>query len=441
MRCQLLIRILAAELAAGSVVYAQSGQIRVTTDPPGAVVICDGRMQEDSPVTITNLEPGLHLLVIRKEGFQEYRQSPTVPAGQRVGVEIKLEPITGLALLQSVPPEVNVEIDGAHRGTTPLLLTDLPLGRYRVAASAPGYVPREMQLVLEDRTPREMNITLMPDSGTLTVETEPAGAAVTVNGAARGTTPCVIESVPTGDARMEIRLSGYNPHRQDIRMLAGQQQTIRLALTPAPAELNVTSVPEGARVYADDQYVGQAPVVLDRLAAGPHTVRLELRGYETESRAVEVKQGESTTEEFKLARNSGSLEIKTEPAGVKVVVDGEEVGTTTARETDAVSEILRVDFLFKGEHKMQLSKKGYLTIEKTILLEPTKTVTLYERLKRKFVPDTLIRTGTGPSDLYTGVVSSRQPNGDVVLETKPGIFLTIKASDIKAEERFAPPPD
>ena len=42
---------------------------------------------------------------------------------------------------------------GAKRkGKTPLLVTDLPIGRYRVVATSPGYAPRQVELVVEDRT-------------------------------------------------------------------------------------------------------------------------------------------------------------------------------------------------------------------------------------------------------------------------------------------------
>ena len=53
---------------------------------------------------------------------------------------------------------------------------------------------------------------------------------------------------------------------------------------PAPAtegdkgKIMVTSVPEGAEVYVDDDLVGNAPATL-RLAPGKHTVKVSQQGF------------------------------------------------------------------------------------------------------------------------------------------------------------------
>ena len=64
---------------------------------------------------------------------------------------------------------------------------------------------------------------------------------------------------------------------------------------------------------------------------------------------VRVRAGEKTTEEFRLHRNSGVLVLVTEPPGVKVFVDGEDVGETVASEAGLVSTALNVDLLARGE--------------------------------------------------------------------------------------------
>ncbi|MCX7590003.1 MAG: PEGA domain-containing protein, partial [Kiritimatiellae bacterium] len=217
-------------------------QVRVTTDPPDAVVLCDGIVQDAPPVTITGLAPGEHLIVATKSGYQDARRTITLEAGQRLAVDLKLEPICGLVLVRSNPPGSEVEVDGASRGRTPLLLTDLPLGTYRVRLSAPGYMPKEIDLKIESRIPIKLEANLRSDAATLEIASEPPGARVLVNGAERGTTPCVVERIREGDCRLELLLDGYEPYRHEMRLAAGQVESLNIILKPLPAELTVVSI-------------------------------------------------------------------------------------------------------------------------------------------------------------------------------------------------------
>ena len=65
-----------------------------------------------------------------------------------------------------------------------------------------------------------------------------------------------------------------------------------LASTPAAAaddkgKITVTSVPDGAEVYVDEDLVGNAPATL-KLSAGKHTVKVSQTGYKPWSKQVAV---------------------------------------------------------------------------------------------------------------------------------------------------------
>ena len=65
--------------------------------------------------------------------------------------------------------------------------------------------------------------------------------------------------------------------------------------------LMVDSRPAGARVFVDGKMVGTTPMLLDAIAAGDHTVRLELDGFSPWTATSKVAGAERT-------RVSGSLE-------------------------------------------------------------------------------------------------------------------------------------
>jgi hypothetical protein len=407
-----------------------SGQVRVTTEPAGATITLDGVAHDMSPVTITEVAPGDHLLVVRKEGYKTTRRAITVRSGQKMALELPLEPIEGLVLIHSVPPGAEVEMNGAFKGNTPLLMTDTPLGTHRLVISKEGHTEKEVELVVEDRIPQKVEVSLSSDTATLVVRSEPAGAVVQVNGVSRGVTPCEVDEIPAGITMIKLSKEGYAPHQESINLRIGDRHEVQAVLEGLPATLEVVSIPEKARVYFNDQLRGTTPHTARNLEPGTYRVRVELPGYETDARTIPIEANETKTEEFRLLKNSGLLVLVTEPAGVKVFIDGRFQGETEPSTSDVVSKAMEIDLLTQGEHMLQLSKSGFIRSSKKILIQPNKIVSLHEKLTRRFIPDTMVWVGTGPEGVKTGRLVQKHPNGDVELEMRPGIFLTIPAEQI-----------
>jgi len=412
--------------------FAGSAQLRVSTDPAGAEVSLNGLPPEITPITFTNIPAGIHRLDFRKSGFQDTLRSVRLRNGQKSAIEIRLEPLTGLLLVDSFPSDAEIVIQGIARGRTPALITDLPLGVHRIRFHAVGFAPQDLEVNLADRTPRLLFAHLSSDSAFLAVDSDPSGAAILLNGATIGNTPCVIERVPSGKKLLELNLAGYRPYHQDLDLAIGSSNRVSAQLSAIPGALTIVSQPVKARIYLGDQFRGETPLALDGLPPGALELRADLKGYETITRTVNLQRGENQTVEFVLVRSSGLAEIITEPAGVRVFIDGEDYGLTKGGASDLLSNPLRIDLLSRGTHRLQLTRKGYYPIEKNFEVEMDKSVTIQESLHKKFIADTRIRflNEAGEEETKVGSVSQRQPNGDMELETKPGIYVKIPGNKI-----------
>ena len=112
--------------------------------------------------------------------------------------------------------------------------------------------------------------------GTLTVNTNPPGAKVFVDGVERGVTPLSVALKP-GTHGLELRGDG-TPRLMPITMPAGAQlsQYIELPKTAATfGQLQVRTEPGGARVTVDGLPRGTSPVTVGELTPGEHSVQLE----------------------------------------------------------------------------------------------------------------------------------------------------------------------
>jgi hypothetical protein len=405
-------------------------QLRIETDPPDAVVTCDGVSKGMSPATVTDVLPGDHIIAATRKGYRAAQKSITLAQGQTMVVKLALEQLMGLVLIHSEPPLADVRINGADRGKTPMLIIDLPLGKYRVQVSHPGYLPKEIDLAMADRTPVKINAVLTPDSASLVISTTPPGAKVLLNGLVKGTTPCTVSQIPVGENNVELNLEGYTPYKQTLKLVAGQKEEMNLELKPALCELTIVSIPAGARIYVENQFRGESPITIKDLAPGSYRVRAELKGCEPLARTVELAK--SMTEEFRIVRDSGVLELVTEPAGAVVLVDGQQVGITAPKggEDDTVSEPLTIDPIAVGQHRIKLARKGYLDSTFKVDISKDKTTTRREMLKRNFIVDYEVRTKSG--EAVQGILIEITPSGDIKLEIRPGIFSTIVAKDIRS---------
>jgi hypothetical protein len=411
---------------------AGSAQLRVASEPPSAEVSLDGLPPETTPLTFTNLPPGTHRLDFRKSGFQDTLRSVRLSNGQKSAIEVRLEPLTGLLLVDSFPSDAEIVIQGIARGRTPTLLTDLPLGLHRIRFHAVGFAPQELEVNLADRTPRRLFAHLSSDSAFLVVDSDPPGAALLLNGATVGNTPCVIERVPSGKKQLEVNLAGYRPYHQELDLAIGSSNRVSAQLIAIPGALSIVSQPPKARIYLGGQFRGETPLALDSLPPGSLDLRADLKGFESISRKIDLQRGENQSVEFILVRNSGLAEIITEPAGVRVFIDGEDCGLTQSGASDLISNPLRIDLLSRGPHRLQLTRKGYYPVEKSFEVETDKSVSIQESLRKKFIADTRIRflNEAGQEETKIGAVSQHQPNGDMELETKPGIYVKIPGTKI-----------
>ncbi len=427
------LRIAAASMALFAALVAPSPadsqdtlcHLHIVMDPADAVITINGDIQPASPVTRTDLEPGIHLLVAKKPGYRELRRTLELAPGQRMALQLNMEPITGLILVHSDPADADIVIDGAHRGKTPALLTDLTIGKYRIQLSKAGHRPRETELTVDGRTPKRVNFSLTSDTAALRIATTPPGATLRVNGLDRGVTPVRVANIPEGQASVDLTMDGFHPYKDTVRLVAGEDRELAVTLQPIPSELTVVSIPTKARVYVNDEFRGEAPVTLDNLPPGSYRIRAEAPEHETVARTVTLARAAKTTEEFRLPGNVGTLQIVTTPPGIQVFIDGTLAGTTQGEGEQ--SRPLAIEGVAMGKREIALRARDRHEKRFHVEIERGRTATVRHELQRKFVPDYEVRTRSGT---LLGVLVEVK-GGNVRLEIAPGVFRTIPAADIR----------
>jgi len=404
-------------------------RLEVNTTPPGANVHINNQRRGTTPLLITTLDPGTHLLQIEKAGHRTIFDTFTLEEGMPRTLTHTLDPLTGLLLLTTLPEGAEISYNGAALGKSPMLITTLEPGTHRLSLLLPGYQRKEVEVTISDRTPIKQEVELVSASGTLAVTSDPADADVRINGISRGHTPCRIDRIPDGTVKVEIISPGFETHTREVMLAAGEIQKIDIALKALPGTLRIVSLPDSARVYIDDEYKGLTPYDFINAPPATYRIRVEQTGFSPNARNVELAKGETITEEFRLTKITGRLEITTAPAGSSIFIDGKRVGITSAKSSDttAVSDPLSIEDILEGEHIVEITRKGYATQKREITVRRDMTLTLNVQLPRQFIPDYEVTTTRA---YYKGVLEFKNDEG-IRLETAPGVSQTIPMRDVK----------
>ena len=425
----LVLCALCSALCAGAA-DAPLTRVSITSQPSGATVIVDGKDRGTTPVTLFDLQPGRHHLKCRLAGYVTRDRFFNTDEGPYIEKNEVLDEVKGLLLLKTEPAGCDIQIDGVSVGRTPRLITNLAAkDAYSVRFRKPGYQDQTISVKFDGRKPLVREEQMILSSGTIDIQSEPAGAEVTVNGIVRGQTPLRVTDVPKGRAIVKFRLDGYADEVRDLAIRAGDVQNLPVVLKGLPGTLHLISVPDGARFYVNGEARGKGPLSIPGLAPGDYSVRAELEGYGTTTKTVTLQNGMSAREEFRLSNVMGRLEVRSCPPGAQVFVDGRLRGVTTSKDPDAeFSDIFPVENLLEGEHTLVLKKDGYSDKTSHPKIQSSKTSKFHrQRLSRIFTPDVEIVTARGT---YPGVLVANTPDS-VVIEVSLGITRSFPRDEIR----------
>jgi serine/threonine protein kinase len=135
-----------------------------------------------------------------------------------------LAPSEGQLIVSSMPLGATVEIEG-HAGQSwkaPQTVQGLAAGTYKVTFNMPGYATetRNVQVTGGARTPMDVRMTAV--KGFVTVASKPAGAQILINGKDTGKVTPIEFLVEPGMQSIVVRKQGFLDATTELKLVAGQ---------------------------------------------------------------------------------------------------------------------------------------------------------------------------------------------------------------------------
>jgi hypothetical protein len=214
--------------------------------------------------------------------------------------------------------------------------------------------------------------------GGLRIESDPAGAEVRLNGAAKGKTPLSL-SMPAGSYSLTVQ-HGSSIKELPVSVTNGETTVHHItwadttaAAPAATGNLSVATDPPGSEVSIDGEPSGVSPLTLRNLPVGQHRVVVRARGT-TYTRTVQIEAGATASLFFGGTQASvpGSIAVAS-TVPVQVFEDTRLIGT---------SDMDRI-MLPAGEHILELAADSVgFRATRTVRVTAGQTVALSVDLPR-----------------------------------------------------------
>ena len=158
-------------------------------------------------------------------------------------------------------------------------------------------------------------------------------------------------------------------------------------------EVTIHTEPPGAQVFLGTELLGRSPIDHRRVPVGRSVLRAELGGFHEQRDSVELVIDIPFEKNIVLLRQTGSLAVRSDPAGAEIILNGE----STGRRTPYVIRNLPVN----RAHSVSLRLKGYAD---------------YNNPAVEIVEDSTITLAYSFSQLTTPLTITTTPGGEILMD-------------------------
>lgn len=252
---------------------------------------------------------------------------------------------SGQLIISTQPPGASVTVGGKQlAGVTPLVADNLPDGPVELVAQMPGMLPLKDVVQVQAGNARKVSLVLQPRVAQVRVITSPAGAHVSVNGAAAGSAPVLVDVKGPGPATVRVEMAGYIPANRQIDV------------DDPPAQVELTLVRRESK---------------DTDGKADRDDRRGNRGRSNHGRGRDGNKGSAAAQPPPDTGGEGMLTLQSRP-WARIFVDGKDIGRFTP-----AAEIA----LPAGKHSVKLvNNEEDLSAEFSITIKAGETLSLSREL-------------------------------------------------------------
>ncbi len=306
----------------------------------------------DANGSVAKLLPlGTYVYKVKSEYWHTSEGRIVLDGSKKVHEEsVTLRPNSAYIELKSAA-ETDIYLDGVLLGRGSWS-GKLKKGSYSVECRRVAHKSSHEAIIVEDG--KDMVVELKsptPITGSLSVNSNPLDAQITVDGKSYGETPNVIDNLIIGAHDVVVSKSGYKSSNHKVDIKEGEFYELDVLLEEKPKEgaIQVMSDPPGANIEIGGKSYGYSPAILEGIPVGRYNIKLSKKGYKSNTSEVVVSGNDTERVFVALSPIKGSLNITSSPSYAEIELNGKSYGKTPRT----------IENLPLGKYKVEVSSKGY----------------------------------------------------------------------------------
>jgi len=337
------------------------GMVRIYTDlkdfaftpNPAKVIYKTGEVQ-------VFLSPGARKIVIAKEGFA--KKEWIFPTSLDAGTVYKIELAANTGMTGDIPVNIiatpngaTLFVDGVDKGVTET--AQLAAGKHKIRLEKAGFAVVEADITVSLQNTLFKYPLVEEDPAKLKISSEPAGAAVYLDGAKIGVTPFT-KFYPPGKYKIKIEKEAFETIEEQLTIKL--PETVKnYNLTDNSAFLTIKTSPK-ATVYINDERVTSLTNI--RLAPQFVEIKVTMPRAKDLSRKIMLKKGERQTIDLMPEIAMGKIQVAVTPDDADLTLTDEDGQNYSAKGSN----------IFKnmpvGRYELSAKQDGYKIGKASIVL-------------------------------------------------------------------------
>ena len=160
--------------------------------------------------------------------------APSLTAGTSDGSGQTSEPPqAGSMDFNAIPDGTSVVVNNVYKGMTPLTVSGLNPGTYNITLSHFRYAALSMPVTVQAGSVSEVNATFVALTGSLFVNTTPAGAQLMLDGFTAGISPATLPNITQGNHLLNVTKEGFVTQNIPVQITTNQTTTVNVVLLPS----------------------------------------------------------------------------------------------------------------------------------------------------------------------------------------------------------------
>ncbi len=222
--------------------------------------------------------------------------------------------VEGQLSIDSTPPGAQIQVDGQAAGVTPFNLAGLMPGQHTVTVSKPGFVTDTRTVDVSSGSKSVMSVQLTQLSASVSLHSDPSGAAVWMDGKDTGkVTPAQISVDKPGNHTFAFKKQGYLDETASANLQVGQTFQLAPTLralgntddikfggkfkkvfgggdTAGMGSVSVRTQPKGAQIAVNNRIVDRMSPAEFYLNPGNYEVDITLTGFKSVHKVISVEK-------------------------------------------------------------------------------------------------------------------------------------------------------